>query len=67
MPPRTKKSASVTPPVAKPPDRLPQWLYERYGQPRFRGWEHLSAADKAGWQAEADKVREAVKSNGHVG
>lgn len=53
--------------MAKPPDRLPQWLYERYGQPRFRGWEHLSAADKAGWQAEADKVREAVKSNGHVG
>lgn len=62
MPPRTKKSAAIKPPVE---DRLPEWLYRRYGQPHFRTWDHLTGEEAAHWKAEARIVRDAVEASGH--
>jgi hypothetical protein len=43
-------------------DRLPRWLYERYGQARgvYVPWDDLNEGARIFWQEEADTVIRAV-------
>lgn len=41
-------------------DRLPRWLFERYGDTPDRDWPDLDTGDRIRWQEEADTVIRAV-------